>query len=108
VALVQYTKLPLTIPVQEDLLLQRGFTGNRDVIIASLRAVSYYRLSGYWYPSINPDSTIRSGTTIDKIWRRYVFDRRLRMLVMMVLNGLKRQCFLHIDQSKDGAEICRF
>jgi len=62
--------------------LSRGLTGDKDVIVTRLRAVSYYRLSGYWYPFRNSDGTIRAGTDIDKIWQRYVFDRRLRMLVM--------------------------
>ncbi len=79
---MQYSKPPLTFPEQADLLLSRGLTGDKDVIISRLRAVSYYRLSGYWYPFRNPDSTIQAGTDIDKIWQRYVFDRRLRMLVM--------------------------
>ena len=79
---MQYTKPALTFPEQADQLLDRGLTGDRDTIISRLEAVSYYRLSGYWYPFRNPDNSIRPGTTIDKIWRRYVFDRRLRILTM--------------------------
>ncbi len=44
---MQYSKPPLTFPEQADLLLSRGLTGDKDVIISRLRAVSYYRLSGY-------------------------------------------------------------
>lgn len=79
---MRYTKPPLTFSQQADLLISRGLSGDREVIISRLRAVSYYRLSGYWHPFKNSDSSIKPGTDIDKIWRRYVFDRQLRILVM--------------------------
>jgi len=84
---MRYTKPPLTFSQQADLLLSHGLTGDREVIISRLQAVNYYRLSGYWYPFKNPDGTIKSGITIENIWRRYVFDRRLRMHVM---DGIER------------------
>jgi abortive infection bacteriophage resistance protein len=47
-----------------------------------LRVVSYYRLSGYWFPFRRPDDSFAPGTHFDVVWDRYVFDRRLRLLVM--------------------------
>lgn len=77
-----YQKKPLTFDEQIGLLVGRGMTGDRDLMRTRLAAVNYYRLSGYWHPFRNPDDTFKPGTTFDLVWNRYVFDRRLRLLVM--------------------------
>lgn len=80
---MRYEKPPLTFSQQADQLIARGLSADRSVLIERLKAVSYYRLSGYWYPFRNPDDdSFKPGTTINKIWKRYTFDRRLRLLVM--------------------------
>jgi len=79
---VKYVKPPLTLEQQADQLLRRGMAGDRDLMIARLRSVSYYRLSGYWFPFRNADDSFQPGTSFEAVWRRYVFDRRLRLLVM--------------------------
>ena len=79
---MKYNKPALTFEQQADLLLRRGLDADRDVLIARLHAVNYYRLSGYLYPFRKPDHTFRPGTTLDKVWRRYTFDRRLRLLTL--------------------------
>lgn len=40
-----------------------------------LSVVSYYRLSGYWYPFRTPDDSFRASTTCDAVWQHYMFDR---------------------------------
>lgn len=77
-----YPKRPLTYEQQADQLIQRGLAADRETLIARLRAVNYYRLSGYLFPYRQSDGTYRPGTTLDQVWRRYTFDRRLRLLVM--------------------------
>lgn len=85
---MRYTKPPLTFEQQADQLLQRGLVAEREKLIARLSEVNYYRLSGYWYPFRMPDGEVfPSGTTLDLIWDRYVFDRQLRVLVM---DGIER------------------
>lgn len=84
---VKYSKPPLTFEEQADQLLARGLIAEKDLLIQRLKAVSYYRLSGYWYPFRNPGDIFRSGTSLDVVWRRYVFDRQLRLLVM---DGIER------------------
>jgi abortive infection bacteriophage resistance protein len=79
---MKYTKPPLTYPQQADLLLSRGLIADKQDIINKLQAVSYYRLTGYWYPFRNPDDTFKPATTLEHIWRRYTFDRQLRLLVL--------------------------
>jgi abortive infection bacteriophage resistance protein len=39
-------------------------------------------LSAYWHPFKRPDESFAPDTTLDKVWRRYTFDRHLRLLVM--------------------------
>ena len=86
---MKYAKPPLTLEQQADQLLHRGMVGDRDLMIARLRSVSYYRLSGYWFPFRNADDTFRPGTSFDAVWNRYVFDRRLRLLVMDAIERIE-------------------
>jgi len=81
---MKYEKPPLTFEQQADRLIQRGLIANRDFLIDRLKNVNYYRLSGYLYPYRQSESsdTFKPDTTFEKVWRRYTFDRRLRLIVM--------------------------
>lgn len=79
---MNYSKPPLTYEQQADLLLSRGLLADRAELVAKLTAVNYYRLSAYWFPFKRPDNTFEPGTEFKTIWRRYTFDRQLRLLVM--------------------------
>jgi len=80
---MKYAKPPLTLEQQADLLLSRGMTGDRAVMVSRLAVVNYYRLSGYWHTFRKlPAREFQNGTTFEKVWTRYAFDRRLRLLVM--------------------------
>jgi len=80
---MHYKKPPLTFEQQADLLLSRGMQANKQELVEKLRAVNYYRLSGYWYPFKQANSeNFKPNTTLDKIWYRYTFDRQLRLLVL--------------------------
>ncbi|MGH8020842.1 MAG: Abi family protein, partial [Opitutaceae bacterium] len=108
---MKYAKVPLSFEDQADLLLQRGLVADRDKLLARLRAVNYYRLSGYLFPFRQPDETFRAGTTLDLVWRRCVFDRRLRLLLLDAVERIevavrtraahcfvtKHGCFGHLD-----------
>ncbi|MCB1158528.1 MAG: Abi family protein [Leptospiraceae bacterium] len=83
-----YNKPPLSFPQQADQLLKRGLIADRDDLIHKLQQVSYYRLSGYWFPFRKfPDDHFKKDTHFKTIWNRYVFDRQLRLLV---LDGIER------------------
>ena len=86
---MKYSKPPLTIDEQVELLLKRGMDGNPDVMAQRLTAVNYYRLSGYWHTFRNPDDTFKPGTTFDLVWNTYVFDRHLRLLVMDAIERIE-------------------
>jgi abortive infection bacteriophage resistance protein len=80
---VNYTKRALSLSDQADQLLKRGLVArDKQAVIEKLEAVSYYRLSGYWVSFRRPDDTFEPGTTLDMVWRRYTFDRQLRLLVL--------------------------
>lgn len=85
---MKYTKPALSFADQAQRLIDRGLiVESKDYLIQCLSRVNYYRLSAYWYPFKVIDSYTRAehfvpNTTFDRIWRRYVFDRKLRLLVM--------------------------
>lgn len=79
---VKYAEPVLSFEQQADQLLGRGIQADRHRLIETLSLVNYQRLSAYWHPFKRADGTFAPGTTLDKIWRRYTFDRQMRLLVM--------------------------
>lgn len=80
---MRFPKPALTFTDQAEQLLRRGLVApDKQAVIEKLQAVSYYRLSAYWYPFRQSDDTLKPGTTLESIWRRYTFDRQLRLLVL--------------------------
>lgn len=86
---MRYEKPHLSLDQQVAQLVARGLQGDAAAMKRRLSVVSYYRLSGYWYPFRNPDDSFRSGTAFDTIWRHYMFDRRLRLLVMDAIERIE-------------------
>lgn len=92
---MKYEKHPLTLEAQADQLLDRGLAGDRDELIARLRAVNYYRLSGYLQPyrvldaDGNLTNAYQPGTTLKEVWRRYNFDRRLRIVLLDAIERIE-------------------
>lgn len=91
-----YNKPATTIDDQIQLLLDRGMTGDFDLIRRWLETVGYYRLSAYWLPYELPASggktrtkRFRPGTTFDQIVDIYVFDRKLRLLVTEAIERIE-------------------
>ncbi len=98
---VAFTKPYLSVPDQIALLKSRGMViSDEAAATACLRRIGYYRLSGYWYPwrlstAPNPPSQptlavhdeFRPGTELRQVVELYVFDKRLRLLV---LDGIER------------------
>jgi len=79
---MKYKKPAFSYEEKADYLIKRGLCAEKDILIARLEAVNYYRLSGYWYPFLNDDNTFKKNTRFDTVWKRYTFDRHLRLLVM--------------------------
>ncbi len=85
---MNYTKPALTLEQQADQLISRGLTADTQQLIGRLKVVNYYRLTGYLHPFRVRDAAGRvtdafvPGTTLDTVWRRYNFDRRLRIILL--------------------------
>ena len=85
-----YQKPSLSYPQQLQQLKNRGLTVEDDSKALHLLAnLSYYRLSGYWYPLLANKQTHRfkPNATFDTAFDLYCFDRELRLLV---LNDLEK------------------
>lgn len=81
-----YQQPPLTIEQQLQVLIRRGLViKNPHRVRHYLRFIGYYRLSGYFrsfqVPG-HPDHIFKKHTTFDSILQLYIFDRKLRLLVM--------------------------
>lgn len=79
---MKYDKPPLFFEEQAKRLISRGLVADLRLLIDRLENVNYYRLSGYLYPYRQSDDTFKPGTTFERVWRNYTFDRHLRLIVM--------------------------
>jgi abortive infection bacteriophage resistance protein len=92
-AKVPYTKRALSYADQLSKLQSRGLKiDNAPKALHLLEQISYYRLSGYWYPLLEepkaehkfkPDATFETG------FKLYCFDRELRKFVQTELEKIE-------------------
>ena len=109
----RYTKLALTFSEQLSRLKARGLQWSDDEqALQQLAAISYYRLSAYWYPFRVRDSQgnvtnqFIGGTTLDQVISLYDFDRQLRSLVLDALEHVEiavRTCLTYHMGHRYGA-----
>lgn len=84
----KFSKPALTVEQQVDLLISRGLRiDDRELASHYLRFIGYYRLSAYYIPFLEPEANtdnhhFKRSTSFDKILDLYIFDRKLRLLVM--------------------------
>ena len=103
---MKYDKLPLSFEEQADRLIRRGLVVEKTLLVARLKNVNYYRLSGYLYPYRQTDDTFKPGTNFEKAWRHYAFDRRLRLIVMDAIERVEvsvRTQLIYALAHKSGA-----
>jgi len=87
---MEYLKQALSLDKQADLLIERGLDADRDVLIQRLSIVSYYRQSGYLFPFREKDSNqFKKGTSLEVVWDRCCFDRKLRILVLDAIERIE-------------------
>ena len=90
-----YAKTALSLEQQADQLIARGLLADRNELIKRLRVVNYYRLSGYLHPFRVRDAdgavtnAFLPGTSLEMVWRRYNFDRRLRMILLDAIERIE-------------------
>jgi abortive infection bacteriophage resistance protein len=79
----RYCKPALSYNDQLAKLKGRGmFVGDEVQAIHCLKTISYYRLSAYLHPFKRSDDTYEPDTHFDKVQALYVFDRKLRLLLL--------------------------
>ncbi len=94
---MQYDKPALSIAEQVARLRQRGLQFADEARVAHyLTHIGYYRLSAYWLPFEvpTPDGAAREhlfqpGTTFEQVLCLYIFDRKLRLLVMEAMERIE-------------------
>ncbi len=87
-----FDKPALNLEQQVDLLLSSGLIiEDREKAKYYLRFIGYYRLSGYALPFQNGTTSRRFKpyTKFDNVLDLYVFDRKLRLLVMDALERIE-------------------
>lgn len=108
---MNYHKQALSLEEQADQLLKRGLIADRGILIKRLSSVNYYRLSGYLYPFRQSELDDYSpGTTLELIWDRYCFDRRLRVLLLDAIErvevAIRTQLTYHFAHTKGAFGHC--
>lgn len=90
---MQYTKPPLSVSDQIQLLEDRGLIiPDRAKASHYLSFISYYRLRAYTYPFQNnndPNHPFQNGCTFDEVLELYIFDRELRLLVLDAIERIE-------------------
>lgn len=88
---MKYNKIPLSITEQINLLKERGLTfGSEAKAGHYLSNISYYRLRAYTYPfqnNMDLKHPFVSNVSFENIISLYVFDRKLRLLL---LDGIEK------------------
>lgn len=87
-----YNKPALTYPQLIQQLKYRGLTIlNEEKALHLLQNISYYRLSGYWYPLLEDKENhqFKEGSTFETAFKLYCFDRELRLLVLREIEKIE-------------------
>ncbi|MDO5102143.1 MAG: Abi family protein [Lautropia sp.] len=96
---MRYNKPALSIDDQVQRLRERGmaFSDDQQAKVSHyLTHIGYYRLSAYWLPFEQPPPSgqprnhqFRPGTTFEAVLSLYIFDLRLRLLMMEALDRIE-------------------
>ena len=103
-----YSKPFLELSQQVQLLRERGMQIEDEARAEFyLGQINYYRLAAYWLPFEldHPTHQFRPGTDFDRVLALYVFDRRLRLLLLDAIERIEvsvRACFAHTLASRHG------
>ena len=82
----QYT----TIQEQLEKLKYRNcFIENTARATEILESINYYRLTAYFLPFKKSDDTYIEGTTLEKVYQIYEFDRKLRHLLFEIIEEIE-------------------
>ena len=83
-------KQPASIDSQITILQQHGCNiSDIDVAKNILSTISYYRFSAYLLPFKQSDGSYTAGTTFEKVFQLYEFDRELRALLFSAIECIE-------------------
>lgn len=91
----KFSKPALTVDQQIDLLISRGLNvSNQETVSHYLKFIGYYRLSAYFIPfqcgGESPKKHhFQPDTNFEQILELYIFDRKLRLLVMDAIERIE-------------------
>ncbi|MCB0511776.1 MAG: Abi family protein, partial [Bacteroidetes bacterium] len=104
-----FNKPALTYFQQLQQLKDRGLAiDNEEKTLHLLETISYYRLSGYWYPLLadKENHVFKQGANFDTAFKLYCFDSKLRKLIVCELEKIEiaiRAKMIYILAHKFGA-----
>lgn len=93
--IIRFDKPSLTTDQQIDLLTSRGLNiPDRQQTKKYIDFIGYYRLSGYSFPfqktqNVAGEHNFEPGTSFEQILNLYIFDRKLRLIVMDALERIE-------------------
>ena len=106
---IPYSKAPFTYEDQLKQLKARGLkVASDEKALHLLEHITYYRLSGYWYPLLadKQNHVFKPTAEFDTAFKLYCFDRKLRQLVLGELEKIEvaiRAKMTYILSQKHGA-----
>ncbi len=101
----QFTKCAINIEAQLQHLLNRGLQiKDHNSAKFYLKHIGYYRLSGYMLPFQvggrgNDRHTFKKGAEFDGILKTYIFDRKLRSILMDEIERVEVSLRSHLSNS---------
>jgi abortive infection bacteriophage resistance protein len=94
--LARFDKVAIDVEQQVSLLRSRGLRFSDEKRVEHyLRNIGYYRLSAYWLPFEEPgmggsrSHQFRPETTFEQILSLYIYDRKLRLVVMEAIERVE-------------------
>lgn len=85
-----FDKAAIPVDAQLDLLAKRGLSiQDRERAKKFLEVVSYFRLSAYMRPFQTHGHAFVAGARFQQVTQLYVFDQRLRLLVMEAIERVE-------------------
>ena len=83
-------KKHLTIDEQIELLKTRGcIIEDEELAKSILLDINYYRLTSYFLPFKESDNKYLEGTSFNKVYRNYLFDRKLRNMLSYIIEHIE-------------------
>ena len=89
---IPYTKTIKTFDEQIEILKSRGLQFNDEMRAKQLlQNISYYRMSGYWYPLLadKQNHIFKSGALFEHAYSIYKFDAKLRSLILSEISKIE-------------------